>query len=105
MSLQEAVLQTVTRTHDAARDAATLSMSTKEKLLVAIAGKLRDRRAYLQEENRKDLEAGKAAGLSAAMLDRLTLSDKVIDQTASGLEEIAAFPDPVGEIVPHVGPS
>jgi glutamate-5-semialdehyde dehydrogenase len=99
MSLQEAVLQTVTRTHDAARHAATLGMTTKEKILVDIAGKLRDRRAFLQEENRKDLEAGKAAGLSAAMLDRLTLSDKVIEQTASGLEEIAAFPDPVGEIV------
>jgi glutamate-5-semialdehyde dehydrogenase len=99
MSLQEAVLQTVTRTHEAARDAAKLSMTAKEKILVAMAGKLRDRRAHLQEENRKDLEAGKAAGLSAAMLDRLTLSDKVIEQTAAGLEEIAAFPDPVGEIV------
>jgi glutamate-5-semialdehyde dehydrogenase len=99
MSLQEAVLQTVTRTHAAARDAATLGMTAKERILVAIAGTLRDRREYLQAENRKDLESGKAAGLSAAMLDRLTLSDKVIEQTASGLEEIASFPDPVGEIV------
>lgn len=99
MSLQEAVLQTATRTHDAARHAATLGMAAKEKILRDVAGKLRERRAFLQAENRKDVEAGKAAGLSAAMLDRLTLSDKVIEQTASGLEEIAAFPDPVGEIV------
>jgi len=86
-------------THAAAREAANLSMTAKEKILVEMAGKLRERRPFLQEENSKDLEAGKAKGLSSAMLDRLTLSDKVIEQTAAGLEEIAAFPDPVGEIV------
>jgi glutamate-5-semialdehyde dehydrogenase len=99
MSLREEVVRTVTRTHEAAREAASLSMTAKEKILMEMARTLRDRRGFLQEENRKDLELGKAAGLSAAMLDRLTLSDKVIEQTASGLEEIAAFPDPVGEIV------
>ena len=99
MSLRDEVIQTVTRTRNAARDAANLSMPTKEKILRCVAARLRDRRAYLQQENRKDLETACAAGLSPAMLDRLTLSDKVIDQTAAGLEEIAAFPDPVGEVV------
>ncbi|MBI5571502.1 MAG: glutamate-5-semialdehyde dehydrogenase [Desulfomonile tiedjei] len=99
MSLREKVIETVTRTHEAARAAATLSMSAKEDILRSVAAKLRDRRAYLQQENRKDLEGARAAGLSSAMLDRLTLSDKVIEQTAAGLEEIAAFPDPVGEVV------
>jgi len=99
MSLQEEVLQIASVTHEAAREAAILSMKVKEKILVEVAGKLRAHRAYLQEENRKDLEIGRAKGLSAAMMDRLTLSDKVIDQTAAGLEEIAAFPDPVGEVV------
>ena len=99
MSLQEAVLRTVKKTHDAASAAAVLPMTVKEKILRDAAHKLRDNRAYLQEENRKDVELATAKGLSAAMLDRLTLSDKVIQQTASGLEEIAEFPDPVGEIV------
>lgn len=99
MSLQEDVLRVAKLTHEAAREAAVLSMKTKEKILIEAAGKLRGRRAFLQEENRKDLEAARERGLSAAMLDRLTLSDKVIDQTAGGMEEIAAFPDPVGEIV------
>jgi glutamate-5-semialdehyde dehydrogenase len=99
MSLRDKVIETVTRTREAARVAATLSMSAKEDILRAVAAKLRDRRAYLQQENRKDLDNARAAGLSSAMLDRLTLSDKVIEQTASGLEEIAAFPDPVGEVV------
>ena len=99
MSLHEDVVRTATLTRDAARGAATLPMKRKEKILVEMAGKLRDARSSLQQENQKDVEEGKAKGLSSAMLDRLTLSDKVIDQTAEGLEEIAAFPDPVGEIV------
>lgn len=99
MSLQEDVLRVAKLTHEAAREAAVLTMKTKEKILVETARKLRDRRSFLQEENRKDLKAAREKGLSAAMLDRLTLSDKVIDQTADGMDEIAAFPDPVGEIV------
>jgi len=99
MSLQDTILKVVTQTHEAGREAANLSMTLKEKILVEMARKLRDSRPYLQEENNKDLEAARTKGLSKAMLDRLTLSDKVIEQTAAGLEEIAAFPDPVGEIV------
>jgi glutamate-5-semialdehyde dehydrogenase len=76
-----------------------MSMKLKEKMLLDIAQALRENKALLQAENEKDLKAGKEKGLSSAMLDRLTLSDKVIEQTASGIEEIAAFPDPVGEIV------
>jgi len=99
MSLQDTILKVVTQAHEAGREAANLSMTLKEKILVEMARKLRDSRPYLQEENNKDLEAARTKGLSKAMLDRLTLSDKVIEQTAAGLEEIAAFPDPVGEIV------
>ena len=99
MLLQEQVLNTVELTHSAARQAAILPMALKEKILVQTAHKLRDHRPQIQDANRRDLEIGEKKGLSSAMMDRLTLSDKVIDQTAEGLEEIAAFPDPVGEIV------
>ena len=99
MSVEDDVRRVATLTHDAAHEAAALSLSAKERILEDMARALRDQRSYLQEENRKDLEGAQAKGLSRAMLDRLTLSDKVIDQTAAGLEEIAAFPDPVGEIV------
>ena len=99
MLLQEQVLKTVELTHSAARQAAILPMVLKEKILVQTAHKLRDHRPQIQDANRRDLEIGEKKGLSSAMMDRLTLSDKVIDQTAAGLEEIAAFPDPVGEIV------
>jgi len=74
-------------------------MTAKETILLKAAEALRGQRSFLQEANAKDLEVGKSRGLSKAMMDRLTLSDKVIEDTARGLEEIAAFPDPVGEIV------
>lgn len=99
MTLEDDVRRVAALTHEAAREAAVLSMTAKEKILGDMASALRDQRSFLQQENDKDLEAGRSKGLSRAMLDRLTLSDKVIDQTAAGLEEIAAFPDPVGEIV------
>jgi len=99
MSIKDDVLRIAVITRDASRRAAVLPTPVKEKILRDAAEKLRERRAFLQSENRTDVEAARANGLSAAMIDRLTLSDKVIDQTAAGMEEIAAFPDPVGEIV------
>jgi glutamate-5-semialdehyde dehydrogenase len=99
MTLQDEVLRVAQQAHEAARVAASLPMKVKEKILLETAQALRAGRADLHKENQKDLELGKAQNLSSAMLDRLTLSDNVIDQTAAGLEEIAAFPDPVGEIV------
>jgi glutamate-5-semialdehyde dehydrogenase len=98
MSIQEDIVVIAEKTKTAARNAAVLSMAVKSEILTDMADKLRDNRSSLQAENEKDLEVGREKGLSAAMLDRLTLSDKVIEQTAQGLEEIAAFPDPVGEI-------
>ncbi|MGB9618133.1 MAG: glutamate-5-semialdehyde dehydrogenase, partial [Desulfomonilaceae bacterium] len=99
MSLRDEVVKVAERTHRAARNAAKLAMTKKETILREAASALREQRSFLQEANAKDLEVGRARGLSKAMMDRLTLSDKVIDDTARGLEEIAAFPDPVGEIV------
>jgi glutamate-5-semialdehyde dehydrogenase len=54
--------------------------------------------ATLLDANRQDVEAARAKGLDAAMIDRLTLSAKSIAAMAEGLQQIAALPDPVGEI-------
>ncbi len=99
MSLRDEVVKVAERTHKAARNAAKLATTKKEMILREAASALREQRSFLQEANAKDLEVGRSRGLSKAMMDRLTLSDKVIEDTAKGLEEIAAFPDPVGEIV------
>lgn len=82
----------------AARTLASLSTETKNNLLEQMAEALEDRKAFIQEENLKDLDAGRKKGLSSAMLDRLELSDKVMASMISGLREVAALPDPVGEI-------
>ncbi len=99
MSLRDEVVKVARQTYNAARSAAKLPMTVKENILRKAASALREQRTFLQTENAKDLELGKSRGLSKAMMDRLTLSEKVIEDTARGLEEIAAFPDPVGEIV------
>ena len=68
------------------------------KALLTMAGYLESQKTQLQAENEKDLEAGRAKGLSSAMLDRLTLSDKTIASMANGLKEVAALDSPVGSV-------
>ncbi|MDH4319279.1 MAG: gamma-glutamyl-phosphate reductase, partial [Desulfobulbaceae bacterium] len=81
-----------------ARKLAACSTETKNRILHKIGDALLARREYIAGENAKDLAAGREKGLSAAMLDRLELSDKVIESMVTGLREVAALPDPVGEI-------
>ncbi len=71
----------------------------KNQVLLETARRLREEKAFLQAENEKDLAYAREKGLSSALIDRLTLSDRVIEGMARGLEEVAALPDPVGEVV------
>ncbi len=82
----------------AARKLAALSTAVKNAILLDTAQLLMDEREFICQENAKDLAAGREKGLSPAMLDRLELSDKVIASMVQGLHEIAALPDPVGEV-------
>ncbi len=82
----------------AAREMAAVSTTKKNRLLLQMAEGLKRGKEFIQAENRKDLEAARQKGLSAAMLDRLELSDKVIASMIGGLQEVAALPDPVGEV-------
>ncbi|OSM01616.1 glutamate-5-semialdehyde dehydrogenase [Magnetofaba australis] len=86
------------RARAASRKVAWLDGEVKDNALRAMADVLLAKRVHLQNENAKDLEAGRANGLTSAMLDRLTLSDKVIEGMAEGIRQIAALPDPIGEI-------
>ncbi|ADH85853.1 glutamate-5-semialdehyde dehydrogenase [Desulfurivibrio alkaliphilus] len=98
MALEDTIATLAGETKRAARQVANLSTTVKNRLLLAMADGLLARKDYIQQENEKDLAAGREKGLSAAMLDRLALSDKVIDAMVTGLKEVAALPDPVGEI-------
>ncbi len=98
MALEDTIATLARDTKLAARQVANLSTTVKDRVLLAMADGLLERKQYIQEENEKDLAAGREKGSSAAMLDRLALSDKVIESMVTGLREVAALPDPVGEI-------
>ena len=82
----------------ASRVIASTSTGVKNQALLAIADALDNARATLTTENQKDLEAGAANGLDSAMLDRLALKPNTIDGMIEGLSQVAALPDPCGEI-------
>jgi len=98
MSIQESILEMAKAAKKASRNMAGLSTTAKNNALLRMAEALLAGKLFIQQENEKDLAAGRAKGLSAAMLDRLALSDKVIAGMVAGLREVAALPDPVGEI-------
>ena len=83
----------------AARSLATLDTAVKNAALEAIAAALEASTAEILDANRADVEAGREAGLSDALIDRLTLDERRIAAMAAGAREIAALPDPVGEVV------
>jgi glutamate-5-semialdehyde dehydrogenase len=82
----------------ASRRLAAASTAEKNEALNAIADDLNANRQPLMAENKKDLEAGAAKGLDTALLDRLELTSARIDAMIEGLRQIAALPDPIGEI-------
>ncbi len=81
--------------------ARTLAVAGEKKndALKAIAAALRENTARIMEANKIDLEKGKENGLSAALLDRLMLDEKRIDGIAAGVLEVAALPDPIGDVI------
>jgi glutamate-5-semialdehyde dehydrogenase len=83
----------------AARVLATLDSGTKDDALEAIAVALIERTPEILEANARDLDAGRSAGLNAALLDRLSLDAGRIAAIAGQVREIAALPDPVGEVI------
>ena len=72
--------------------------AAKNAALQGLARRIREARAEVQAANAGDVEAAQAAGLAPAMVDRLRLGDREIEQMAEGAEQIAALPDPIGEI-------
>lgn len=92
----------VARLGEAARAAsgpmAAASTAAKNTALRALASALRQPDPALQQANQRDVEAAQAAGLPAPMVDRLRLSDAILQTLAEGCEQIAAMPDPIGEM-------
>ncbi|NLJ71537.1 MAG: glutamate-5-semialdehyde dehydrogenase [Syntrophomonadaceae bacterium] len=83
----------------AARFLSTLSTATKNKALLAMADSLEENSAEIIAANKLDLDNGEKVGLSKTLLERLTLNAARVKGMADGLREIAALPDPVGEVL------
>lgn len=83
----------------AATAMALVSGAAKNQWLRNVAAELRNRTAAIVTANGLDLAAGESAGLAPAMLDRLRLTDERIDSLAVAVEQIAALPDPIGEVI------
>lgn len=98
MMIEQNIREMAERAKAAAQDLAIVSTSKKDRVLAAVADLLKADKKLIQQENQKDLEAGRERGLSEPMLDRLELSDKVFDSMVEGIEEVIGLPDPVGSI-------
>jgi glutamate-5-semialdehyde dehydrogenase len=98
MSLARMIEDMAKEAKAASRQLRRVGRAQKDSTLELLAGKLIDMQTDIIKENEKDLTQARKAGLSAAMIDRLAMDDKVIRGMADGLREVAALPDPVGEV-------
>ena len=98
MSLETMIKDMAKSGKEASRELRKVSRAKKDAALQVIAGKLLEREKAIRQENEKDLALAKEQGLSSAMLDRLTLDAKTLQSMADALHEVAALPDPVGEV-------
>ena len=87
------------RARAAAVEAAKLGTADKNRGLLAVAEELISQQEMILEENAKDVEAAKEKGIKQSLIDRLSLSEKRIEDMAEGLRQIVALDDPVGEVL------
>ncbi len=99
MNIPSYVLEKAKEAREGARSLAKASSARKNAALLRMADAVQKRAKELIKENAKDVAFAQKKGLSKAMIDRLTLNNKRIDEMAAGLREVAALPDPAGEIV------
>ncbi|MDP8223020.1 MAG: glutamate-5-semialdehyde dehydrogenase [Candidatus Lernaella stagnicola] len=98
MTKQEIIHDMLKASRQAARVLAVATTAQKDAALERIAAALRDRSAEIVAENQKDIAAAAEKGLSAALIDRLTLTPERIEDVARSVEEIVALPDPIGDV-------
>jgi glutamate-5-semialdehyde dehydrogenase len=99
MSLKDEAVELGRSAKQASRALARLSSAVKNRALVAMADAIERQSEFLLKENKKDVEQATKAKLSSALVDRITLTPARIQGMAQGLRDVAALPDPVGEVV------
>lgn len=103
MNLETEILERLTAARAAARTLALAPTERKNRALRILAGELRSATAEILDANRVDLETARANGQAGALVERLALTPERIEAMASGVEQVAALPDPVGEIIARWG--
>lgn len=98
MSFESLIVDMAEKAKAASRIMAKADTSKKNAALFKIAEFIEADKAEIQAANKKDLEYGREKGLSPAMLDRLAVTDKVVQSMIQGLKEVAALEDPVGSV-------
>jgi glutamate-5-semialdehyde dehydrogenase len=98
MDISKYVMDKASEAKEGARALARALSGQKNAALMEMANALKKRAKDLITENKRDVQFAKEKGLSRALIDRLRLNEKRIDEMAKGLAEVAALPDPVGEI-------
>jgi glutamate-5-semialdehyde dehydrogenase len=98
MDIKNSIKQIAKKAQQASRQLSRVSTTAKNDVLLKMADELLTKSAFLVRENAKDVAAAKKAGLTAAMIDRLTMKKETIDSMARGLREVGALPDPVGKV-------
>ncbi|MDP2157109.1 MAG: glutamate-5-semialdehyde dehydrogenase, partial [Nitrospirota bacterium] len=99
MDIKAYVLAKAKEAKEGARSLGRASSKQKNDALLAMSEALKKRSNELIKENAKDIKFAQGKGLTRAMIDRLTLNKKRIEEMAQGMVEVAALPDPVGEII------
>jgi len=98
MSLEKMIKDMAKAGKDASRELRKVSRAKKDAALLLMADKLIQREKAIRQENERDVALAKEQGMSSAMVDRLTLDGKTLQSMAEALREVAALPDPVGEV-------
>jgi len=96
--VREYVLSTLRAARDASAGIARADTAVKDRVLHTLAAAIRSRATELGEANQRDLTRARAAGLEPALLDRLALNARAVEQMALGVEDVARLADPIGTI-------
>lgn len=99
MQLASYCREVADRAREASRRLVSATGAQKSAWLRLSARRLRERTQFLVDENARDIAAAPQYGLSAAQIDRLTLTPASIEKLAAALEEVIALPEPIGEII------
>ena len=99
MTIPETIQAMAVKARAAAAELRMLTTAEKNAILLAIAAALESEKGAIQAANAADVAAAQAAGLAAALVDRLTLTDARFAAMVEGVRHVASLPDPVGEVI------